>query len=100
MSLTVPLARSSASSRCSGHPGIRKIAYAIFLRPGGELNPRIKVLQTFALPLGYQALYCLFRLYIFIYELVNFLAVFFSQIQFEFYARDFSKARFFFYKLP
>ena len=25
------------------------------IRPGGELNPRIKVLQTFALPLGYLA---------------------------------------------
>ena len=24
-------------------------------RPGGELNPRITVLQTVALPLGYQA---------------------------------------------
>src|SRR3989344_6639932 len=26
------------------------------LRPGRELNPRIRVLQTLALPLGYQAL--------------------------------------------
>ena len=32
---------------------------AFRLRPGWELNPRIKLLQSFALPLGYQAFHLL-----------------------------------------
>jgi hypothetical protein len=30
-------------------------SYLLSLRPGAELNRRIKILQIFALPLGYQA---------------------------------------------
>ena|SRR3989344_968245 len=33
-----------------------KTAWAVFLRPGGESNPRIRVLQTLVLPLDYQAI--------------------------------------------
>ena len=32
---------------------------SFFWRPGRESNPRVEVLQTPALPLGYQAMYCI-----------------------------------------
>lgn len=39
------------------HPGkiFESLTFVSLLRPGAELNRRIKILQIFALPLGYQA---------------------------------------------
>lgn len=49
----------------SGFQFCQKIAFAIFLRPGAELNCRIEILQISALPLGYQALSVLCQIVLF-----------------------------------